>query len=190
VASPSFEAVQSSLIVANALFLAWSTDRAAAARSQMADAEAGAVAAGEAIFCLLFVAELSLRIYTYRVRFFLCPAWPWNLMDTVIIAMYVQDQFFSWLGLALAPAASFSVFRMARLARALRAVRIVRLLSVFGELRLLLVSVMGSLKALLWWALMVLVVLFMFSVCFVHGSTWYIQEQQRGAAPGGDPEVV
>merc|ERR1719284_463409 len=37
---------------------------------------------------------------------------------------------------------------------------------------------------------MVLVVVFMFSVCFVHGSTWYIQEQQRGAAPGGDPEVL
>merc|ERR1712196_384516 len=66
---------------------------------------------------------------------------------------------------------NMSYLRIARLAKALKLLRIIRILRTFRELRMVLDSVLGSMKAMLWTVLLISMIVFMFGICFVQAAT-------------------
>lgn len=110
----------------------------------------------------VFVFELILRILALKSLFWKCA---WNKFDFVIvlvdaivspITLFVGDAF---------PVSILRVFRLAKLAR------VSKVLRVFPELRVLLVALVGSARAIVWGLLLLLLVLLVFSmvaVSFIH----------------------
>lgn len=101
------------------------------------------VAVDRAILAV-FVAELGLRLYAYRGRFFRDP---WSLFDTAVVAV------------ALLPAnEAFSVLR------AMRVLRVLRLVSVFPRLRRVIEGLLAAIPSLGSIAAILVIVLYVFAV--------------------------
>ncbi len=115
VESPRFGAAVTAVIVVNAITLGLETSPAAMRRA------GPLLLAIDTLALWLFSAEILLKLFVYRLRFF---ARPWNLFDFVIVAV-------AW----LPSAGALSVLR------ALRVLRVLRLISVVPQMR----TVVGAL---------------------------------------------
>lgn len=62
-----------------------------------------------------------------------------------------------------------SVLRIVRVARVARLARVIRLMSFFRELRLMIMSILGCLRSLLWVTMILLGTFYMFSITFMSG---------------------
>lgn len=116
----------------------------------------------EVVFCLIFVAEISLRLYYKRREFFTSVhhKW-WNMADLFIVGVTVADTF------VLTPIGSQGGFRlisMLRFLRLLRLIRLIRLLSLFKELWLVAQGLFESAKTLCWVALMIIIFLYICAI--------------------------
>jgi voltage-gated sodium channel len=117
------------LILLNAVTLGLETSETATARW------GGALQAVDAALLWVFTAELALRIYAFRGRFFRDP---WGVFDLVVV------------GIAWVPATeSLSVLRALRVLRVLRLVSVVPSLRVVVEAMLAALPGMGSIVALM-----------------------------------------
>merc|ERR1719223_2326469 len=67
--------------------------------------------------------------------------------------------------------ASVSFLRVLRLMKMLKLLRMIRLMRMFRELRLIMNSIMGSIKAMLW------SMVFIFGVLFLQASTDYLIQE-------------
>ena len=127
--SPVFQGVVVGLILLNAATLGLETSETAMARW------GGALQAVDAALLWVFTAELALRIYAFRGRFFRDP---WGLFDLAVV------------GIAWVPATeSLSVLRALRVLRVLRLVSVVPSLRVVVEAMLAALPGMGSIVALM-----------------------------------------
>jgi len=117
----------------------------------------------EFFFCCMFTLELSLRIMVERTAFFTSPAWPLNVFDFVIVGMQVLDQTLRVVGDLKIPV-PFWVLRVLRFIRLIRIVRLFRALRLVHELRIIVSSVVGSIQSLLWTLLLLIVIIYVFSV--------------------------
>ncbi len=96
----------------------------------------------------VFVAEIVLKIWAYRFRFFRDP---WNNFDFLIVAI------------ALIPTAgAFSIFR------ALRIIRTLRLLKSIPRLRLIIESLVKSFPSIGWIVVLLFIVFYIYSVVGVN----------------------
>lgn len=68
-----------------------------------------------------------------------------------------------------------SFMRVLRLMKMCKLLRMIRLMKAFRELRLILDSIMGSLKSMLWAIVLVLTVSFMFGIAFVQAALAFLQ---------------
>lgn len=167
------------LIVLNSALTWWNTDAIMEDVGQWSDDLSDAV---EWTFCALYTIELLLRIHTYRVNFILGPDWKWNLFDAFIVFTSIQDRV---LEVNSQAGMSFSVLRAMRLLRMLRLLRIIHFLVMFRELRIILQSLMGSMKLILWCTLLTIFILFQMASIFMQavaentaaGTTWTPQTQ-------------
>lgn len=86
--------------------------------------------------------------------------------------------------------ANMSYLRVVRLAKTLKLLRVIRLMRAFRELRMVLDSVMGSMKAMFWTLLLIAAILFMFSIAFVQASTEFLTSKACDEAWMGKQESV
>jgi voltage-gated sodium channel len=129
VSSPGFQRAVTGLILLNAVTLGLETSDAAAARW------GGALELLDAALLWVFTAELALRIYAFRGRFFRDP---WGLFDLAVV------------GIAWLPATgALSVLRALRILRVLRLVSVVPSLRVVVEAMLAALPGMGSIVLLM-----------------------------------------
>merc|ERR1740121_2169424 len=47
------------------------------------------------IFCSIYIVELSLRLWVYKLRFFTEEGWCWNVFDIVIVTLQVAEEIFN-----------------------------------------------------------------------------------------------
>lgn len=127
------------------------------------------------VFCVVFTLEWALRLLAHGHRFFSRRVWFWHLFDTIVVGTQLFEEVAQ---VSAKGAASFedrhgslnndggvghsSALRLLRFLRLLRIMRTVRILRLVGELRTLVLSIAGSLRALLW--AVVLLVLLMFVI--------------------------
>lgn len=113
------------------------------------------------VFSVLFSMELTLRVAMNPCQFFDCHGDQigWNLFDTCVVIF----QFFELVDGDSQMISGAGLLRVARVFRILRLVRVVRF---FPELRTLISSMLASLESLLWALLMLVGIIYTFSVTF------------------------
>lgn len=115
-------------------------------------------------FCCFYTMEILLRMIVLRVEFFIGHEMGWNWFELILVVTSLQEQLGSGMNL--------SYTRTLRMFKVLKVLRIVRLMRIFRELRLILDSLMGSVKSVLWSIVLIVAINFMFGMCFVRAVTF------------------
>lgn len=121
------------------------------------------------IFTLLFSLELSLRIGSEGVRHFfslLNRSLRWNLFDTGLVLMSILEEIVSLV--SDQNIGGVSAIRLLRILRLIRIIRVIRVMRFFRDLRVLVQGIANSLKSLLWCAALLLVYMYIFSICVMQ----------------------
>mmetsp|Transcript_148729 Transcript_148729/g.262960 ORF Transcript_148729/g.262960 Transcript_148729/m.262960 type:complete len:627 (+) Transcript_148729:44-1924(+) len=129
----------------------------------------------ENVFCFYFLVELVYRIYRGGFAFF---QGGWNLFDTLTVALQVLEVLTSEISWAFVAdyhnrlaSSHVGVVRMMRVFRLIRVMRFIRILSAFSALRMMVVSIMDSVRSLVWTIVLILLAMFITSVYFTQMVT-------------------
>mmetsp|Transcript_25401 Transcript_25401/g.46086 ORF Transcript_25401/g.46086 Transcript_25401/m.46086 type:complete len:607 (+) Transcript_25401:76-1896(+) len=146
--TPLFNACGGAFIALNALTIGLETDYTARKIATGSDEETNVWYLIELVFCLVFLAELLLRLFYHRLRYFTNPVtMAWNITDFFIVMVSVVD---SLILVPLGVGGSARVVAMLRFVRMMRLARLLRLLRLFKELWLMVSGLLQSLKTLGW----------------------------------------
>mmetsp|Transcript_102279 Transcript_102279/g.228487 ORF Transcript_102279/g.228487 Transcript_102279/m.228487 type:complete len:616 (-) Transcript_102279:75-1922(-) len=164
VQSPQFDSVICCLIVLNAMSIGIQTDMSA----QSLDPKAPILSRiFETIFCVVFTAELIVRIYVYKLSFFVMPGWGWNWFDMFVVGLQLTEE----IGTAIVPGSAdvvpgskFSFVRVLRILRLIRVVRLIRILRLIGDLRMLVISIINSMRSLFWTVVLLFLMIYTISL--------------------------
>jgi voltage-gated sodium channel len=158
VLSPLFQRTIIALILLNAVTLGLETSRT------VMETAGGLLRAVDAILLLIFTAELAIRIYAFRGRFFRDP---WGLFDLVVVAI-------AW----MPDSGALSVLR------ALRVLRVLRLVSIVPSLRNVVEAMLAALPGMGSIVLLMVLIFYVFAVMAVKlfGEGMEAQFGDLGAA--------
>lgn len=134
----------------------------------------------ELLFCIVFSAELLLRMVGQGVNFFMGTDKHFNLLDLTAVISSLGHQ-----ALLLS---DVSFIRIMRIVRLLRILRIVRIIRVVGALRLILVAVVGAIVPLLWAFVFALFVIYVFGIVIQQQVSDYVNS--FGGAPLADEDSL
>lgn len=123
-------------------------------------------------FAGVFTLEVSSRIAVYDLQFFIGRDAGWNLLDLGVTI-------FAWIDVSqvivdMGGTGVFPPLRLLRVARFIRSLRLIRSMRFFTELRLVLLSLMNSVKPLLWSMLTLVGVQFVFANLFLQIVAGYL----------------
>jgi len=126
----------------------------------------------ELLFLAFYTTELVLKLLVHRLYFLCNEDMRWNLFDFLLIGFSITDQLLTAVQSKSGTDVTFMrSMRILKMAKILRAVRVMRM---FGELRLLMNSLVGSITSLFWSICMLVTVFFIFALIFVQGATTYL----------------
>lgn len=130
----------------------------------------------ERMFVFWYTFEVILRLKVYGWSYFRGLTWKWNCLDITLVVVAIFDQLAHILTSSAADASSrVSIMRMLRLVKMVRMLRIIRALVAFRELRLILHSMLSSMQAMFWASMLLLMVSYVVSVCFVNACMGYLK---------------
>mmetsp|Transcript_2433 Transcript_2433/g.5216 ORF Transcript_2433/g.5216 Transcript_2433/m.5216 type:complete len:732 (-) Transcript_2433:191-2386(-) len=129
----------------------------------------------------IFLAELAFRLIGLRMAFFFGQDWRWNVLDFVLVLFGLASQF-----IEASASQNVSMVRMLRILRVCRALKIVRVLRFFRELQVMLCSIAASLAALTWSFGLLFIIIYIFSIFFMHGVMGEVDNHKLQS----DPESV
>eukprot|EP00933_Yihiella_yeosuensis_P016411 TRINITY_DN14038_c0_g1_i1.p1 TRINITY_DN14038_c0_g1~~TRINITY_DN14038_c0_g1_i1.p1 ORF type:complete len:884 (-),score=139.57 TRINITY_DN14038_c0_g1_i1:245-2896(-) len=194
--SNGYEVASACAILLNALFIVWQTEyRSRLAESSPSEATLRANTAGGQIisdvFCIIFFADLCCRMIAERWLFFTSKEWRWNIFDVVVVGVSIIETLFHWQqyvtskeSQAGSTIGKLSMLRIVRLARVITGSRRIRVSRFFRELRIMVFSLFGAVKSLVWAAILVLTSLLIFGVFFTDGAVDFARKTEEPA--GGD----
>lgn len=175
--SQFFQRCCSLVILVNACCLAYTTEFAI---RQAGDPSYEVFLAFERTFCCFYLFEILVRLVAQRKQFFIGEDVPWNVFDTILASMSAQEQIMSVLSRGLM-GQDLSYLRIIRVMKMIKVLRMIRLMRAFRELRLVMDSMLGSMRALLWSFLLVAFICFMFGLCFVQAANDLASLEDEGA---------
>lgn len=111
------------------------------------------------LFCIIFLSELSLRIYTFKLHFYTMSGWQWAYFDTIIVMIQCFEEI-----LLMAEGSegmNIGFLKMLKMGRLLRMVRMVRLLP---ELKNLVCLILASMSSFVWTCVLLLLLTYMLAV--------------------------
>merc|ERR1719161_2240857 len=114
------------------------------------------------VFCMAFFVELMLRIFAFKDLFFFGKDWSWNMFDLAVVLSSAIEELLKWSkqGSVSGPNTNLTTVRVLRLLRLVRMTRVVRALRFMHELRVMVLSIMASLRPLMWTCALGLLLLF------------------------------
>lgn len=129
----------------------------------------------EVFFCVVFSAELSMRLMVFGCRAFFWSSSDWqsNIFDFLLVVLQVLDTFLEVTG---ASASKLSWAPFIRILRLFRILRLIRIFRFFPELRMLVVSVVQSFQPLMW----VFSLIFFITAVFAIVITVVVNEYKTG----------
>lgn len=136
----------------------------------------------EPLFLAVFSLEMMAKIYVHRQYTFCNEDMWWNMFDFFLVAMAAMNSFIlafvsSDRDTNVTFARSLRIFRMGKILRIFRAMRFLH------ELRVMVGSILGSFKSLMWSFVMLGLILFVFSLFFVQQMAVHLAESS------GSPEL-
>jgi len=147
-------------IILNGIFIGVHTDFTA---RHLYETDSPVFLACEIVFCAVFTAELSVRLWQYKRDFFLAPEWKWNLFDLTLVVLQ-QAELVAYLSTGFSGGTNFTFARVLRVLRVLRSLRLVRLLAFVGELKALACAISDSMKCLLWTVILLLLLIYVVGI--------------------------
>jgi len=144
--------------------------------------------AGQVVFDIIgstytvaFTLELVLRIWGYGCRDFFCREdWAWSILDVFIVATSLSELVLiidaavnQSEGESLSGITSLKAFRIIRMTRLLKTVRLMRIFRFVLALRMLITSILHTLKSLFWALVLLLLIVYVFAVLFVQAVHEY-----------------
>ena len=167
VKSWKFEAFFASVLVSNAIFLGVQTQWTS---MHLDNDLPAAFLTMQMAYAILFILEILLRLAAWGPTGFFCAKdWAWHLLDIVVSATAVLDLAAVVAGMEAKPSSSSSGFRLLRImkiARLARAIRMVKVLRFIRALRVLVFSILYTLRSLVWSLVLLLVIIYAFSILF------------------------
>jgi len=164
-----FEVMCASVIAADSAMTVYTVDAQVANLQAVEDP---AIAILGRIFLAFYWLELVIKMSVHRAYFFVNENAAWNWFDLALVAFALVDEFMAAAmgggGADVTFMRSMRIFRMAKILRGLRLMRF------FGELRIMLNSIMGSVFALFWSLVMMTVIFYLFGLMLVLGSVEYL----------------
>jgi len=175
--SVAFNIAVAFIIISNSIFLGvqleWS---AASTRNGSPDAgeEAGrAFMIGHLLYAVIFTLEMAVRFVAIGPwKFFCGKDYVWNWLDMTVVIP-------AWIELAIDIGGSANnfrvirVFRITRLLQLIRSVRLVRFISAFRELVL---SVIDTVRQVVWAMLLLVLMIYSFGILFTDMALQYLEE--------------
>lgn len=159
VKSFAFDYLSSFLVVLNAVALGFQTDWEARHVGELTPPLYRTL---EYVFCVIFTVELLVRLSIHG-RIFFTVDLQWNLFDIFLVSTQLIEVGIT-LFLQSTSAGNFTVLRMLRIMRLIRIMRLMRVLRLVEELRTLVMSIAGSLRALVWAIMLLLVMMYVVGV--------------------------
>jgi hypothetical protein len=176
VKGPYFEHYMGFAVAVNTLYLGWDTNYHAKYLTPPPFDEAF-----EGFFCLMFSAELLLRLVAHGpYELYMTDGWRWSVFDTALVCIMLADQaqvIFSSLGFLR----HFSAVRSLRSLRALRIVRGVRMFKLFGTLLKITQAIQNSMSPAL--------SAFAFFVTFTYISSVLLMQLSMAAIQGSEDHL-
>lgn len=106
------------------------------------------------IFCIFFAAEVALRLYVYRLRFFTMYGCAWNVLDLLVTLFHLFEEFGALMVKATTDNelefTNSSVVRTIRILRGIKVIRLVRFIRYAEELQLIVSCLILSFRTFLW----------------------------------------
>jgi len=135
----------------------------------------------EYVFCVIFLLELVVRLYSQRMRYFYNAQIEWlNVMDCIIVVFSVCDLFI--IRFLNAPETNLTLLRGLRFFRMVRIARVFRTFEFFAKLRILMGTIVASFLALVWSMVLLFITMLMFSMIMCQ----LVQPYFTDAAIDGD----
>jgi len=139
----------------------------------------------ELLFCAVFTIEIVIKLAAYRLYYFCMPGWAWNVFDFLLVAMQLTEEVMQ--AVVDGSFVNLSAMRVLRILRVVRIIRVIRLLRMISDLRAIIASVVGSLRALGW--TVVLLVSFMY-ILSVYLTQLVVEERISRGSDEDIPDVV
>ena len=143
------------------------------------------------IFSAFFLAELVLRLMDSRCRYYCSEDWGWAILDTLIVAtswwdIFVElaeallqdDRWDSISGLS-----TLKAMRIVRLTRVLKTAHFLRIFRFIMALRMLVQSILHTVKALFWALLLLGLIIYVFAILFAQAVYDYRVDPANPALP-------
>merc|ERR1719188_481343 len=127
-------------------------------------------------FVVIFIVEIIVRMIALRWKFLCGPHWRWNFFDLSLVLYSVTDEFLHEQFEDLVYIRILRVFRMVRV------FRVIRLMTVFHQLRLMCCSIVSSLGAFCWAMVLLLFIMYFFTVTFMHAAIHHVREGNQPSA--------
>lgn len=194
VRSRAFEEFSFIMILLNAIFVGSSVDYDA----RHFDVPAGERVDGDhyrvlqVLLATLFVLEVSIRVLGERLLFFTSHDLSWNMFDLSICLVtfsevMVQLLFDGNLGVV---SSNIIVIRMVRLVRVVRILRVIRTMSIFSELRLMILQIAASLRVLFWVLIFLMIIMYIVSLVVMQGVKDYLANTLGGVLSTSEAEFL
>ncbi|CAK0827225.1 unnamed protein product [Prorocentrum cordatum] len=166
VSSSTYEVCVMVLIVANSIFLGYQVEHEARTRQQLER-----TLEIEAFFCTAFALELAVKIYAMGWSFWSGSEASWNYFDIFVVVSMLLDFFVSVSQKTAEPSlwSQVSGLRIFRVLRVVRFLRSVRQLKFFMQLRIMIRSIMFSLRPLLWASIVLMGMFYVFGIILTQG---------------------
>jgi len=173
VSSNLFEGASALCILVNAGVIAYGADYAAhnvdSPRNMVVDKF-------EVFFAVFYSMELILRLIAFRLQFFCHVDWKWNVFDTMLVVSALYDQAVELISGSKGAKGNVVFLRVVRIMKMIKLLRMVRIMRMFKELRLIVGSIKGSMKSMLWAVLLIVIITYVVGLCFLQAGTAYLQE--------------
>jgi len=130
------------------------------------------------VFVTFYTSEAMLKIFVFRLRYFVGTEWKWNCFDFVLVLTAFSEIVADVLDFGYG-GSNMTWMRLLRLMKMLKMLRVVRVMRFFRELRMMLSSIIGSFGTLLWSILMLSLLTYIFGLCFLNAVTGYLEDTPR-----------
>jgi voltage-gated sodium channel len=189
--STSFTVALGSLIIISAILIGVETHVFSTISYQSSDSPAVKMVFSTLnyIVTFLFTVELGLRLYVYRIDFFVTERW-WNCFDLIILLMALAEVALELV--VMFAGANQTLFdnggtaKMMRLIRLTRLLRLVRTFRQLKPLRMLVRSIMAAGRSVFWALLLLIMIIFAFGVILTQAVT----EHTAGGTRLDDEDLV
>jgi hypothetical protein len=181
-------------IFLNCVFIGWTTQWLAhrandsiSRNEPPTESEPQVVFVLQVVFCFFFFWELLLRwLAEGCIDFFRSPDMWWNILDVLIVGFGVVDILADILVRMNVMGSdtskmldTVSVLRGLRVMRVIKMARVIRVMKYFRELRIIIFSILGSLKSLTWVVLSINLVFYIFGIIFTSAVVGYWETQDN-----------